>query len=48
MVEFIIKQCEHLEFLGLMTIGAFDHSYADGPNPDFEVSLVLSYLFVQI
>jgi len=39
LVEFVRKECDFLEFAGLMTIGAFDHSYADGPNPDFEVLL---------
>ena len=35
----IISQCPHLRLKGLMTIGSFTASYADGENPDF-ISLI--------
>lgn len=35
LVSLILSECPQLEFVGLMTIGAFDHSIADGENPDF-------------
>lgn len=31
----IIKECPHLHFCGLMTIGKLGHDYATGPNGDF-------------
>ena len=36
-VYFIMEKCPKLEFVGLMTIGSFDHDLKDGPNPDFVV-----------
>lgn len=38
LVNLIRTKCTELEFKGLMTIGSFDHSLADGVNPDFVVS----------
>lgn len=35
LVKLIITDCTTLEFSGLMTIGALNHSLADGENPDF-------------
>lgn len=35
LVNLILTKCPELEFTGLMTIGSFDHSLADGVNPDF-------------
>ncbi|CAG2191392.1 PROSC [Mytilus edulis] len=35
LVNLIRTKCTELEFKGLMTIGSFDHSLADGVNPDF-------------
>ena len=38
-VDYIIKNCGSLKFIGLMTIGAFDHDLTKGPNPDFQTLL---------
>ncbi|KAK6185865.1 hypothetical protein SNE40_008008 [Patella caerulea] len=35
-VGFIKEKCPSLEFIGLMTIGSFDHDLSNGPNPDFK------------
>lgn len=35
-VRHVINSCNHLEFLGFMTIGRTGHDYSIGPNPDFE------------
>lgn len=35
-VEHIRQNCPALEFIGLMTIGSFDHDYSTAPNPDFQ------------
>jgi len=35
-VEHVRTKCPHLQFAGLMTIGAFDHDLKQGPNPDFQ------------
>lgn len=35
LVSLIIKELDTLQFAGLMTIGALDHSISDGVNPDF-------------
>ncbi|EZA60087.1 Proline synthase co-transcribed bacterial-like protein, partial [Ooceraea biroi] len=35
LVKYILDNCPHLKFLGLMTIGMFGYNVADGPNPDF-------------
>lgn len=35
LVEYVRKSCPHLEFVGLMTIGAYDYDTSQGPNPDF-------------
>jgi pyridoxal phosphate enzyme (YggS family) len=35
-VSHILSTCSHLEFSGLMTIGALDHDLCKGPNPDFQ------------
>jgi uncharacterized pyridoxal phosphate-containing UPF0001 family protein len=40
LVKFIITDCTSLEFSGLMTIGALNHSLANGENPDFLVSSI--------
>nr|XP_022345143.1 pyridoxal phosphate homeostasis protein-like [Crassostrea virginica]XP_022345144.1 pyridoxal phosphate homeostasis protein-like [Crassostrea virginica] len=34
-VRNILDNCPNLEFIGLMTIGSFDHDLSKGPNPDF-------------
>ncbi len=36
MVEFIREKCPNLQFIGLMTIGAYDYDTSKGPNPDFQ------------
>jgi len=37
-VSHIIESCKQLEFVGLMTIGAFDYEPSDTEiNPDFQV-----------
>ncbi|XP_054766315.2 pyridoxal phosphate homeostasis protein-like [Lytechinus pictus] len=35
-VRHLFDNCSSLEFAGLMTIGSFDHSLDNGPNPDFQ------------
>ena len=45
MVKHILDDCPQLKFVGLMTIGAFDHDLSQGPNPDFKV--IDRYLFLQ-
>ncbi|CAG5014199.1 unnamed protein product [Parnassius apollo] len=35
LVEYVLKNCPHLEFVGLMTIGQYDYDVSKGPNPDF-------------
>lgn len=35
MVEYVLKNCPNLEFVGLMTIGQYDYDMSQGPNPDF-------------
>ena len=45
MVKHILDDCPQLKFVGLMTIGAFDHDLTQGPNPDFKV--IDRYLFLQ-
>ncbi|CAG9569543.1 unnamed protein product [Danaus chrysippus] len=35
LVEHVIKNCENLDFKGLMTIGQYDYDVSQGPNPDF-------------
>ncbi|KAJ3031653.1 UNVERIFIED_CONTAM: hypothetical protein HDU68_001733 [Siphonaria sp. JEL0065] len=32
----IIEKCPNLKLFGLMTIGSWDHSHAEGTNPDFQ------------
>ena len=39
LVGHVINNCPKLEFVGLMTIGIYDYDLANGPNPDFQVSL---------
>lgn len=39
LVQFVRDSCPKLEFIGLMTIGAYEHSYGPGENPDF-ISLI--------
>ncbi|MCL4125713.1 UNVERIFIED_CONTAM: hypothetical protein GTU68_005008, partial [Idotea baltica] len=39
LVGFVLSSCPALEFVGLMTIGAFDHDLSKGPNPDFQTLL---------
>jgi len=34
--EYIREKCSNLKLAGLMTIGAFNHDLAEGPNPDFQ------------
>ncbi|XP_068131061.1 pyridoxal phosphate homeostasis protein [Hyperolius riggenbachi] len=38
-VKHIREKCPGLEFVGLMTIGSFDHDLTQGPNPDFQLLL---------
>ena len=40
-VTHILESCKHLEFAGLMTIGAFDYEPTTDSeiNPDFQVGL---------
>ena len=39
-VSHITESCKHLEFVGLMTIGAIDSEPSEsGINPDFQVGL---------
>ena len=38
-VKMIKEQCPNLKLEGLMTIGAYDHDFSKGPNPDFQVHL---------
>ncbi|KAK2182899.1 hypothetical protein NP493_331g05041 [Ridgeia piscesae] len=38
-VRHILDNCPKLKFVGLMTIGAFDHDLSQGPNPDFQCLL---------
>ncbi len=43
LVQYVMEECEHLDFKGLMTIGQLGHSYEEhGPNPDFLVSVIYS------
>lgn len=35
LVKFILENCEHLKFKGLMTIGQYYYDVENGPNPDF-------------
>ncbi|CAB3223027.1 unnamed protein product [Arctia plantaginis] len=35
LVEHVLKNCENLDFKGLMTIGEYDYDVSRGPNPDF-------------
>lgn len=39
LVEYLLKECPHLDLCGLMTIGRQNHLPLQGPNPDFTVSL---------
>lgn len=41
--KFIIEKCDHLELIGLMTIGQYGYDCSQGPNPDF---LVFAYYFI--
>lgn len=41
--KFVIEECPHLKFLGLMTIGKFGYDASEGPNPDFLVSKSITY-----
>lgn len=40
-VAHIRQKCTCLEFVGLMTIGSFGHDLSQGPNPDFQVRLIV-------
>lgn len=49
--KYVIEECSHLHFLGLMTIGKFGHNLLEGPNPDFLVNKfilihLLFYVFI--
>ncbi|KAK3095271.1 hypothetical protein FSP39_012515 [Pinctada imbricata] len=35
LVKFVLEKCPHLQFCGLMTIGAYGYDTSKGPNPDF-------------
>ncbi|KAK2588645.1 hypothetical protein KPH14_006411 [Odynerus spinipes] len=35
LVKYILENCKHLEFMGLMTIGIYGYDISKGPNPDF-------------
>ena len=37
LVKYIREKCPCLQFMGLMTIGAYGYNLEDGPNPDFLV-----------
>ncbi|CAL4066553.1 unnamed protein product, partial [Meganyctiphanes norvegica] len=39
LVSHVLNKCPNLEFMGIMTIGAFDHDLTKGPNPDFQTLL---------
>lgn len=43
--KYIIDKCEHLEVIGLMTIGQYGYDCSQGPNPDF---LVFTYRLICI
>ena len=45
MASFIKTECPHLEFVGVMTIGSFDHDLKNGPNKDFLVFCKSFFLF---
>lgn len=36
----IIDKCEHLQLIGLMTIGQYGYDCSQGPNPDFLVFIL--------
>lgn len=38
LARFIVTECPHLTFQGLMTVGRQGHPLEEGPNPDFQVS----------
>lgn len=35
LVKYILENCKHLEFMGIMTIGVYNYDISKGPNPDF-------------
>lgn len=35
LVDHVLKECNHLKFIGLMTIGKYGYDLSLGPNPDF-------------
>lgn len=35
LVRFVLENCEHLKFQGLMAIGQYYYNVENGPNPDF-------------
>ncbi|CAD6211966.1 GSCOCG00003924001-RA-CDS [Cotesia congregata] len=35
LVKHVLENCKNLNFLGIMTIGAYGYDPASGPNPDF-------------
>ena len=44
----LLHNCSQLEPVGLMTIGAWGYDLSKGPNPDFQVSLVVFFTFSEI
>jgi uncharacterized pyridoxal phosphate-containing UPF0001 family protein len=39
-VQYVMEECHHLSFAGLMTIGRMNHQHQiHGPNPDFTVRM---------
>lgn len=39
LIRYLLEECPHLDFHGLMTVGKFGHSPKLKPNPDFAVSI---------
>ncbi|XP_011298871.1 proline synthase co-transcribed bacterial homolog protein [Fopius arisanus] len=35
LVKYVLENCKNLNFMGVMTIGAYGYDPATGPNPDF-------------
>lgn len=43
----IIDKCEHIEVIGLMTIGQYGYDCSQGPNPDFLVFIFHIKTYIQ-
>lgn len=49
LARYVLKDCPHLEFCGLMTIGRIGHdSTHQGPNPDFAVCHLSTQLCLNV